>query len=63
MRVLRLPAVIEKVGLSRSTIYKGVADGTFPKPIKLGPKSVAWPDHELDALLAKRIAERDAQAA
>lgn len=28
--------------LSKSSIYAKVADGTFPKPVKLGPKAVAW---------------------
>jgi prophage regulatory protein len=63
MRVLRLPAVIEKAGPSRSTIYEGIAAGTFPKPIRLGPKSVGWLESEVDRWIEERVAERDAQAA
>jgi prophage regulatory protein len=39
---LRLPAVIAMVGMQRATIYKRMAAGTFPKPIQIGPRAVAW---------------------
>ncbi|MBY4598936.1 AlpA family transcriptional regulator [bacterium BD-1] len=38
----RLPSVLARTGLSRSTIYKKVADGQFPRPVKLGERAVAW---------------------
>lgn len=41
-RFLRLPAVMEAVGLARATIYKRVKAGTFPAPVQLGPRAVAW---------------------
>lgn len=41
-RFLRLPAVMDAVGLARATIYKRIKAGTFPKPIQLGPRAVAW---------------------
>jgi prophage regulatory protein len=41
-RFLRLPAVIEMVGMKRATIYKRMKAGTFPEPVQLGPRSVAW---------------------
>lgn len=41
-RFLRLPAVIEMVGLQRATIYKQMAAGSFPKPIQIGARAVAW---------------------
>ena len=39
---LRMPEVIKKTGLSRSTIYMRISTGTFPKGVKLGERSVAW---------------------
>ncbi len=41
-KIYRRPDVESLVGLSRSTIYAMIADGTFPKPIKLGKRAVGW---------------------
>ena len=38
----RRPAVEKFTGLKRSAIYDAVAKGTFPRPVKLGPKAVGW---------------------
>ncbi len=46
---LRLPEVIIRTGKSRSTIWKAIKDGTFPKPIKLGPRAVGWIESEIEA--------------
>ncbi len=37
MRIMRLKEVIDTTGLARSTIYKYIADGIFPKPVNLAP--------------------------
>ncbi len=60
--VLRLQDVERRTGLRRATIYRRAGEGTFPKPIKLGPNSSGWLESEIDAFLAKAIEERDAQA-
>jgi prophage regulatory protein len=39
---VRLLTVLATTGLGRSTIYRLVADGSFPSPVKLGPRAVAW---------------------
>jgi prophage regulatory protein len=54
-RVLRLPAVKASTGLSRSSIYMRVADGQFPKPIKLGARAVGWLESDVDAWLSRQI--------
>ena len=41
-RVLRMPRVEARTGLSRSTIYVQVAEGSFPKPVRLGGRAVGW---------------------
>ena len=46
---LKLPEVRRRTGKSRSTIYAGIADGSFPKPIKLGPRAVGWIESEIES--------------
>lgn len=60
--ILRRKEVEARTGLSRSTIYKRIADGTFPAPIPLGAKSVGWVAGEIDEFLAGCIAQRDSAA-
>ncbi len=48
-KFLKLPEVRIRTGKSRSSIYQGVNDGTFPKPIKLGgPRAVGWIEAEIE---------------
>lgn len=61
-RLLTRRQVEEKTGLTKSTIYERVAAGTFPCPVKVGSRSL-WPEHEVDAWIDARIAERDGGAA
>lgn len=56
----RLPAVCAYNQFSRSTLLRKVAAGEFPRPIRLGANSIAWPAAEVIAWAAARIAERDA---
>jgi len=60
LAVLRRRQVESRVGLRRTTIYKLVASGKFPKPVRLGARSVGWLSHEVDRWLADRIAAREA---
>jgi prophage regulatory protein len=53
--ILRRRQVEARTGLSRSTIYQRMKEGTFPSPISLGSKAVGWLENELDAWLAERI--------
>lgn len=54
-KLLRLNSVVEICGLSRSTIYKLIAAGSFPAPLQLGPRAVAWPSTEIDAWIEARM--------
>ena len=47
-RLLRLRDVKQKTGLGTSTIYRRIADGTFPIPRSLGPNTVRWLQSEID---------------
>ena len=53
--ILRLPAVKMRTGLSRSTIYLRIAQGTFPKPVSLGGRAVGWVEAEVQDWLQRRI--------
>jgi prophage regulatory protein len=41
-RILRLPAVLDRTGLSRSTLYRKIKAGTFPKQIALSTRCAGW---------------------
>ena len=43
-RMLRFPEVIERTGISRTTIWRRVRAGTFPAPVQLGSNSIGWPE-------------------
>jgi prophage regulatory protein len=53
----RLPTVIQATGLGRSTIYRLVANGTFPAPVHLSPRAVAWRWSDLDRWSQMRQAD------
>ncbi len=55
-KILRLPAVKTKTGLSRSTIYARVSQGTFPAALSLGPNTVGWLEADVEAWIDKQIA-------
>ncbi|MCK7545177.1 AlpA family transcriptional regulator [Marinobacter bryozoorum] len=59
MRILRLRDVMDKTGLARSTVYKYIEAGTFPKPIDLGGRSVGWVDEEINDWILEKISQRD----
>ena len=47
VRILRLPEVMRLTGLSKGTIHRRYRDGTFPRPLRLGPQSIGWPRAEI----------------
>ncbi|MFE8033001.1 helix-turn-helix transcriptional regulator [Thiohalocapsa marina] len=53
--VLRLRTVLERTGYSRSALYARIKAGLFPRPIALGQRASAWPEHEVDQILAAQI--------
>ena len=57
MKILRLPEVKEITGLSRSTIYLRMSEGTFPKHISLGARAVGWLKSEVNTWMEERINE------
>ena len=56
--IIRLPEVIAKTGLSRSTIYFQISKGNFPKGVPIGDHARGWLNHEIDAWIEARAALR-----
>lgn len=54
-RILRLKNVCYQTGLSRSSIYLKISEDNFPKPIKLGSRSVGWIEGEVLAWVKNRV--------
>jgi prophage regulatory protein len=50
-KLIKLPTVVELTTLSKSTIYKMVKDGKFPKPVQLGERATGWRVSDVDAWL------------
>ena len=54
-RIIRFHQVQARTGLSRSTIYRRLAGGSFPKPLSLGARAVGWIESEVDEWIRQRI--------
>ena len=54
-KLLRLPQVKQTTGLSKSTIYARIAEGTFPKQIALGPRLVVWVESDIQKWIGLQI--------
>ena len=53
--ILRLPVVKARTGLSRSTIYLRIKEGTFPKPVNIGARAVGWVESDIADWINQRI--------
>ena len=52
---MRLPEVVQMTGVSRSTIYRWMANGEFPKQVSLGGNTVAWLESDVEDWIQRRI--------
>ena len=50
-RLLRLPEVLERVPVGRSTWWKWIKDGHAPRPVKIGPRTTAWRESDVAAFI------------
>jgi prophage regulatory protein len=62
LRLIRLPEVLARTGLSRPSIYRSMAAGGFPKPARFG-RATFWAAHEVDEWIRDRLAKRTGVAA
>ncbi len=71
-RLIRLPEVLNRTGYGRTSIYRKMEEGTFPKCLKLGSpvkdptqfdsRAIAWIEDEVDQWVESRIEERDSNS-
>jgi prophage regulatory protein len=54
--LIRLPKVLEATGLSRSSVYNRISQGTFPRPVRTGPRTVAWVSEEINEWIRLTVA-------
>lgn len=57
-RLLKLPEVIDRVGLGKTMIYRKMRAGSFPQACKLGGCSTRWSEREVQAWVAEQLASR-----
>ena len=58
-RLLRMPEVLERTGVSKATIYRLIKAGKFPKPVGLGVRAVGWDAHAIDEWIEAREVAAD----
>ncbi|MFC3061661.1 helix-turn-helix transcriptional regulator [Paenirhodobacter populi] len=54
-RIIRLDTVRDRTGLSRSTIYRKIAEGTFPRQLKISANGAGWRESDIDRWVADPV--------
>jgi prophage regulatory protein len=54
-KILRLPIVLDRTGLSGSTVYQFATEGKFPRLVSLGARAVGWIETEVEEWIARQI--------
>ncbi|GBQ30539.1 AlpA family phage regulatory protein [Gluconacetobacter aggeris] len=54
-RIVRLKSVLARTGLSRSTIYRKIAEGTFPSQIRISINGAGWHESDIDRWVADPV--------
>ena len=57
-RIVRLKTVLARTGLSRSTIYRKIAEGTFPAQIKISTNGAGWKESDINCWVANPVGWR-----
>lgn len=60
-KFMREPDVLARLPFSKPTLHRKVKEGTFPAPVKIGARAVAWITTEVEEWERRVIAERDAR--
>ena len=55
MRILRLKDVVDRIGLSKPTIYRMIKKDEFPKPLQLTKRSIGWNESDIDNWIESRL--------
>ena len=57
-RIIRLKTVLSRTGLSRSTIYRKIAEGTFPAQLKISTNGTGWHESDINRWIADPVSWR-----
>ena len=58
-RYISIDEVLEKTTFGRSSLYTKISKGLFPKPVKIGSRKIAWPQYEVDQIMAFYLSTSD----
>lgn len=61
-RIIRLKTVLDRTGLSRSTLYRKMADGTFPDKVRISIHGAGWHESAVNRWIANPVAYREGRA-
>ncbi|RWR04190.1 helix-turn-helix transcriptional regulator [Paenirhodobacter populi] len=54
-RIIRMKTVLARTGLSKSTLYRKIAEGTFPPRLKISANGAGWHESEIDRWVADPV--------
>ena len=58
-RYISIDELLEKTTFGRSSLYTKISKGLFPKPVKIGSRKIAWPQYEVDQIMAFYLSTSD----
>lgn len=58
-RIIRLKTVLDRTGLSRSTVYRKIADGTFPSQVRISVHGAGWRESAINRWIADPVGYRE----
>ena len=61
-RIIRLKTVLARTGLSRTTLYRKMGEGTFPRQVKISVHGAGWHESAVNRWVAEPVGYRDDQA-
>lgn len=61
-RIIRLRTVLDRTGLSRSTVYRKIAEGTFPSQVRISVHGAGWRESAINRWIADPVSYRDESA-
>ncbi len=58
-RIIRLRTVLDRTGLSRSTVYRKIAEGTFPSQVRISVHGAGWRESAINRWIADPFGYRE----
>lgn len=58
-RFISMDEVLDRIGFSKSHLYRRIAEGSFPQPVPLGPQKIGFLEREVEDWITARLRARD----